>query len=47
MPAIDVLLDLGLLDVFDIGFPCTQHLHFFGISIKSGNSMTCFCESEG
>ncbi len=46
MLAVDVLLNLGLLDVLDVGLACVEHRNFFGIRIESGDFVAGFGKTE-
>ena len=44
---VHVLLNLGLLDMFDVGFSGVQQPYFFGIGIESGDLVAGFREAQG
>ncbi len=46
MLAVDVLLNLGLLDVLDVGLARIEHRNFFGIGIESSDFVAGFGKAE-
>ena len=44
--AVDVLLNLGLLDVLDVGFARIEHRNFLGIGVESGDFVAGFGKAK-
>ena len=47
MLAVHKLLNLGLLNVLDVGLAGIEHGHFFGIGVKTRNFVAGFGEAQG